>query len=494
MSSVNAYVQASEIFEQQTILDENNTTPQEIFSKILNTINIIVIGYTVGQLIPIILNKREKLRQHYEDFKTWKEKRGFPDDEGDFFHKIFEWVPPNNPPKELPKEEYENLLKTKEGRKELEQYRTSRGISIGTFRPLVKNPFKEWQKSEQKKYEKYYESCTSGDNESGRKLEPGASPQEIFPFDTWCGEKRENEFEPVIAGDKPSGYSEKKSQGLPKSLNQIIPTIILAATIIGVISWWGVDLFVVGTIIAGFGVGVGFALKETMENFFAYLMIRKDKIFIEGDRVEIDNYNGYIHKITSRVTYIRHALNESMAIFPTRQLVAAKVINYSKEMKFVPAIVEVGVSYLNNAREVAAILTKVGKRAMKEIKDDKDNHIIVQNRCPYLDENKPSCGCDKGILVELNQPKVRFNGFNDSSLDFALWIYVREYFLQFRVETAVRMMIQEEFARYDIRIPWPIRTIYQGDEKRESKEISQLEKERKEVLKEYGSGDFKIEE
>ena len=27
----------------------------------------------------------------------------------------------------------------------------------------------------------------------------------------------------------------------------------------------------------------------------------------------------------------------------------------------------------------------------------------------------------------------------------------------------------EEFKDYDIRIPWPIRTVYQGDEKREAR-------------------------
>ncbi|MDX1596705.1 MAG: mechanosensitive ion channel, partial [Nitrosopumilaceae archaeon] len=319
-------------------------------------------------------------------------------------------------------------------------------------------------------------------------------PQEIFPLDTWREEKRENDYEPIVAGDKPPGFAEKKRQGLPKSLNQIIPTIVVATTIAAIVSWWGVDLFVLGTVVAGLGVGIGFALKETMENFFAYLMIRKDKIFIEGDRVEIDNYNGYIHKITSRVTYVRHALNESMAIFPTRQLVAAKVINFSKEIKYVPALVYVGVSYLNNAKQVAAILTKIGKRAMREIKDEKGNHIVVQNRCPYLDQNKPSCGCDKGVVIDLNQPKVRFVKFNDSSLDFKVWVYVRDYTMQFRVESAMNMMIQEEFAKHDIRIPWPIRTIYEGNEKREAEEISQKESERQETLREYGIGDVRLDE
>ena len=66
---------------------------------------------------------------------------------------------------------------------------------------------------------------------------------------------------------------------------------------------------------------------------------------------------------------------------------------------------------------------------------------------------------------------MRFVEFNSSSLDFKLWVYVREYHQQFKVETAMRIMIQEEFAKYNIGIPWPIRTIYQGDEEKEAEEI-----------------------
>jgi len=47
----------------------------------------------------------------------------------------------------------------------------------------------------------------------------------------------------------------------------------------------------------------------------------------------------------------------------------------------------------------------------------------------------------------------------------------------------------EEFKKYDIRIPWPIRTVYQGDEKREAQEIAEREDKRKQVVDEFGIGD-----
>jgi hypothetical protein len=47
----------------------------------------------------------------------------------------------------------------------------------------------------------------------------------------------------------------------------------------------------------------------------------------------------------------------------------------------------------------------------------------------------------------------------------------------------------EEFKKYDIRIPWPIRIVYQGDEKGEAEEIGKLDQERNKVIEEYGQAE-----
>ena len=491
VSSVNAYIQAFELFDEQAITLTDELSPSQTFAKILNTINILVIGYTISHLIPIALNKREKTILEREDFESWKELKGFKDDDGDLFHKIFKWVPPKILPEDLTKEEFEKNLQTKEGLNFLENYRTSKDVALGSYEKLVTDPFEEWKKAERKKYEKYFDDCISGNNQMGRKLVPGTKPQEIYPIDIWREVKRQREYEPIIPASKPSGHAKLQKERVPKSAKQIIPIGIFVGTVIGVVGWWGVDLFILATATGGMALGVGLALKETMENYFAYILIRKDKIFTEGDRVQLESgYNGLVHRITPRVTYVRHGLNESLAIIPTRQLVSAEIINYTKEIKLVPAIVDVGVSYLNDPKQVAAILVKIGKRALIEVKDSAGHHIARQIRCPYLDQNKPSCGCDKDIHVDIAQPTVRFNKFNDSALDFAVIVYVRDYGSQFKMKSDMRVIMYEEFKKYDIRVPWPIRTVYQGDEKREAQEIAEHESKRKQVTDEYGIGDL----
>ena len=489
---INAHIQSGILLgEDLTIEGGEDISPHEIFAKILNTFNILVIGYTISHLIPIALNKREKSELEKEDFGEWFEMRGFVDDEGDLFHKFYKWLPPKITPEDIEEDEFNEMLKTKEGMLELEQFRTTKGNPVGGYEKLIDKPFEEWKKSERAKYKKYYQNCVTGNNQSGRKLKPGAKPDEIFPIDVWREEKRVNGFEPLIPSSRPPGFAKKKREGIPKSAKQVLPVGIFIVTVLGIVAWWGVDLIYLATATGGLAIGLGLALQETMQNYFAYILIRKDKIFVEGERIKLDTgYNGYVHKITPRVTFLRDALNESIAIIPTRQLVNAQVINYTQGIKMVPAIVDVGVSYLNDPKQVSAILVKVGKRAMTEVIDSKGRHLIRQIRCPYLKDNQPSCGCDKDIHVDINQPVVRFNQFNDSALDFSLWVYVRDYGAQFKTKTDMRMIMYEEFKRYDIRIPWPIRTVYQGDEKREQEEIDKLKDQRNEVIDEYGTGDI----
>ncbi len=487
VTSVNVYIQAFELFgEEVAIASENDLTPRETFSKILDTINILVIGFTISRLVPVAIDKRDRSILERDDYEIWFDMHGFSDDEDGLFQKLFKWIPPKTAPHDMKDEEFKKYLETKEGLEFLEKYRTTKGLSVGTYEELVEDPFVVWKKSERSKYEKYFKNCITGDNQTGKKLKPGAVPEQIYPIDVWREQKRQGNFSPIIPSARPPGYARKQEEGVPKSAKKIFPVGIFIATVIGIVSWWGIDLVVLATATGGIALGIGLALKDTMENYFAYIVIKKDKVVKVGDRITLPSgYNGLVYKITPRVTYVRHGLNESLAVIPTKQLVSAEIINFTKEFKLVPATIEVGVSYLNNPKQVEAILIKIGKRAMKEVKDLNGNHLAKQKRCPYLDERKQSCGCDKNIHVNVSGPVVRFNNFNDSSLDFALRVFVRDYGSQFKMKSEMRVIMYEEFKKFDIRIPWPIRTVYQGDEKREAEEIGKLEQQREKVVKEY---------
>lgn len=485
ITSVNMYTYATLSGETEAVL-----AAQDVLNKILDTFNILVIGYTVAHIVPILLNKLDKSKLEEEDFEVWFESRGFEDDDGDLFHRLYEWVPPKVAPKDLGEEKFAELLKTDEGMAFLERFRTSKGTTIGSYKKLKKEPLEEWKRSERAKYKKYYDDCVSGDNQAGRKLTPDARPLEIFPVDVWRNEKREKEYKPVLPGARPPGYYEKKQKNAPMSLRRVMPIAILAVTVLGVAAWWGVDLFVLATATGGFSIGLGLALQDTMQNYFAYIVIRKDKIVKEKDLIELESgYGGLVHKITPRVTYIMHRRYQSMAVIPTRQLVNSQIINYTKETKLVRFNVAVGASYANDPRQVIAVLLKAGHRSLNEVKTN-GKHLLRQKRCPYLDENKASCGCDADIHVDFNHPVVRLAKFGASSIDYTLKLYARNYDVQFRAATAIRVLVHDEFKKHGIKIPAPIITLYRGDEEKEMEEMDQDEELRQMVFDKYGAGDI----
>ena len=493
--SISTYIQVFELFDTQIAIDAANAneelTPREVFAKILDTFTILIIGYVIAQLIPIILSNNDAKKMEKHDYQEWIHTRGFTDDKQNLFHQLFEWTPPKHGPMEMPENEYQEKLKNAEGRKFLENYYTSKGVPIGSFKQKKPKALETWKKSEREKYAKYLDDCTSGSNETGQVLRTGIFPKEIYTISLWREQKRLSNYDPIVPGARPPGWAERQGQDTPKSFKQMIPLVVFLGIIIGIAAWWEIDLVVIATASGGLAIGIGFALQETMQNYFAYLSIKKDKIFVEGDRIKLENgYVGIVSMITPRVTYVKHGLNESVAIIPTRQLIAASVVNYSKDVAFVPAVVEVGASYLNDPEEVASVLMKVGQTAMTDITDRRGRHLIVQEKCPYRNRHQPSCGCDKNILVDLDQPRVRVTNFNSSSVDFSVWVFVRDYGSQFKVKSSMRIMIIKEFKKHNITIPWPIQTEYRSSVDEEIQELKDTEPIRKKTLKEYGTGDL----
>ena len=88
------------------------------------------------------------------------------------------------------------------------------------------------------KYEKYFQNCVSGHNQSGRKLRPGAKPDEIFPIDVWREEKRTHGYEPIIPSNSSTRICKEKKRRYSKISKTNSSNWNFIATILGVVAWW----------------------------------------------------------------------------------------------------------------------------------------------------------------------------------------------------------------------------------------------------------------
>jgi len=105
---------------------------------------------------------------------------------------------------------------------------------------------------------------------------------------------------------------------------------IVAWTVIGmmVAAQFGID---VTALLAGLsiaGLALGFAARDTLENFIAGMTILIDRPFRIGDQIEVDDTFGVVHEITLRSTRLR-TLNDQIMIMPNSIMINHKVLNHT---------------------------------------------------------------------------------------------------------------------------------------------------------------------
>jgi small-conductance mechanosensitive channel len=175
---------------------------------------------------------------------------------------------------------------------------------------------------------------------------------------------------------------------------------------------------------------VGFALQDTLGNFFAGLALQIDRPFKPGHWIEVGPFQGRVTDITWRATRIVTKTG-NMVIVPNNIVGKEAITNYSEPGSPTRLAVEVGTGYElppNIVRE--AIMT-------------------AMSACP--------------LVLPSPAPDVVMIDFGASALQFRARFWVREFDEFNRDDHAcdqVRNAIYYEFRRRNIEIPWPIQIEY----------------------------------
>ena len=189
---------------------------------------------------------------------------------------------------------------------------------------------------------------------------------------------------------------------------------------------FGVNLTAVFAASAALLVGVGLALQTFIQDIISGVFILIDKSVLVGDIIEVDGQIGQVENIKLRTTRAVTRENKVL-IIPNHKFLTSILFNWTENGILTKEIVEVGVAYRSNPREVEAILLDVA------LKNDK---VL----------NDPS-------------PFVIFKDFGDSALIFHLYISLNSSFSANIVKSDVRYDIYEALASKGIEIPFQQRTI-----------------------------------
>jgi potassium efflux system protein len=214
--------------------------------------------------------------------------------------------------------------------------------------------------------------------------------------------------------------------GTRYAITTILGYIIVAVGVIIGFDKLGLQWSQLRWIVTGLSVGIGFGLQKIIANFVSGLIILFERPVRIGDYVTIGEQSGIVSKIQIRATTLADLDNREILI-PNEALISERVTNWTLSNSVTRLTVPVGIAYgsdTDNARELMLESLKAN---------------------PKILDNPP--------------PQVLFLGFGDSSLDFELRVFLRNFDDRITVRHMVHSEIYKVLAKAGISIPFPQRDL-----------------------------------
>jgi small conductance mechanosensitive channel len=157
---------------------------------------------------------------------------------------------------------------------------------------------------------------------------------------------------------------EKSLVGFLRTLSDFLLKMILIITTLSMV---GVDMTPFFAILGGLAVAVGIALKDSLGNFAAGVMILFFKPFKVGDYIETSGVSGSVLEIQIMTTVLKTPDNKHI-IIPNGKVVTSVITNYSREETRRLNLV-FGVGYESDMEKVRGLLKEIiesDERILKE--------------------------------------------------------------------------------------------------------------------------------
>jgi small-conductance mechanosensitive channel len=245
----------------------------------------------------------------------------------------------------------------------------------------------------------------------------------------------------AVASQSVDVYGARLAPALPVSslTRNVVWALTAVLGLLVVLNGLGLSITPMLTALGVGGLAVALALQEPLANFFAGLFITLAGQIRVGDYVKLDSgHEGYVADFSWRSTRLR-MLSNNLVVVPNAKLAQAIVVNHHLPSQDLAVLVEVGVDYASDLRQVERVVMEVGRQIMND----------VAGGIPSF------------------EPFIRFHTFADSSINFTVILRAKEFVDQYLVKHEFVKRLHTRFNDEGIVIPFPTRTIVQRREQPE---------------------------
>ena len=213
---------------------------------------------------------------------------------------------------------------------------------------------------------------------------------------------------------------QKLEMSLKSFLTSFLDVVLKILVIIMVMDIVGIKVTSFIAIVGVAGLAIGMALQGTLQNFAGGVIILLLKPFRVGDYIECKTYKGFVRDIRIFHT-IMQPFNGRTIIVPNSELATTSLINHTREPQ-IRLDVEASVAYGTDLAFAKQVLEQV-------VNDDP-------------------------MILKDPIPKIAVKELNNSSVDFALWLWVKtdDYWT---VWMRIRENIYNALYANHIEIPFP---------------------------------------
>lgn len=225
------------------------------------------------------------------------------------------------------------------------------------------------------------------------------------------------------------GHLEKSSldTNLSMILSKVVKTVMMVLAVLIALPLVGIDLTVLSVFGGALGVGIGFGLQKVASNYISGFIILGDRPIRMNDRLTVNNFTGYVTKITSRFVVLRNA-NGTEALIPNETFVTSMVVNESYTSRELQQAFNIQVAYHSDLIKALDII-KSAAAAQPRVSNNPAPLAVVTN-------------------------------FGDNGIDLRATYWVKDPENGFAaLQSAIFLDIWRQFNEHGIEFPYPQREV-----------------------------------